>query len=105
MIPRACIDNPCDSGEYRNAGDECVDCPVECAECSSATACTSCDITSNFKYLPTTSGLCLTDCPAGERFNLDNECVACSNGCERCTNDDDSTRNEVCLLCQDGYSF
>ena len=66
----------CPTNTYENQYQECLDCPVGCATCTSDTVCTTCEVR---KYLDTNT-LC-SDCYV--------ECLTCvSNGSDQCTSCD-----------------
>lgn len=88
------FDNKC-----KNSCKTCIDTSIKC---------TSCDATSEFKYLYPTDNNCLISCPSGHFNNADNTCTPCSLPCKECQGD--SNRCTACdpnavdsFLVQDAY--
>ena len=72
---------------------ECVACPANCAECSSAEKCSSC---SNGYLLE--ENKCVKTCSQGF-VKQNRECARCSPTCKTCSN------LESCDTCQEGYFY
>jgi proprotein convertase subtilisin/kexin type 5 len=76
---------------------QCLSCSSPCLTCSTIrTNCTSCDTSSGFPYLYSSS--CLANCPFAHFDSGAYTCKKCSIPCDTCTS------SSICLTCLPGYS-
>lgn len=92
-------DCKCSNGTYFTAGNTppCLDCPVTCKTCTSATTCGSC-IDGAVKD---TTGTCVCDFVNGYFVGVDGKCEKCHDTCKKCSGPEDIE----CTECKAGATF
>lgn len=89
----------CPSGTYLSVYQNCSNCALACATCSSGTSCSSCK-PGNFLYYNSSGNACLSSCPTG--YFADSRsgwCSKCLSTCSACT----ATNN--CTQCLSGFTL